>query len=274
MNEALTNVWRIVENDCVDEIPIMPGLLLDDIKDWMKETEYKEARLYQRTNWKNARLGVFGDMAVAQISMDDEDLVWNVRMEKADKRENKTNIVIPEDASTGENPLDSTNTTEQYFFWENGDGTCSELYLVYFEDTKNLYTIYTNEMVFTRNGDSWDCNSQRSPTVILKPIKADGNDYYDHPFENEIAAARGKNDIRYFRIKMFDDVRTYQYRFGDTVQQWVNSKYNTDGWHIVYDQGTPYAVSADNMFRLRADKYAWREMSANLNRGVDYTEQN
>ena len=45
VNEALTNVWRIVENDCVDEIPIMPGLLLDDIKDWMKETEYKEARL-------------------------------------------------------------------------------------------------------------------------------------------------------------------------------------------------------------------------------------
>lgn len=73
---------------------------------------------------------------------------------------------------------------------------------------------------------------------------------------------------------MFDDVRTYQYRFGDTIQQWVNSKYNTDCWNIVYDQGAPHAVSADNMFRLRADRYARREISANLNHGIVYTKKN
>ena len=91
-NAALTNIWSIMDNECVEEIPILPGLLLDDIKGWMKETEYKEIKLYQRTNWRTVRLGVYGDMAMAQVSVDDETLVWNIRMEKSDSiRDTKTN---------------------------------------------------------------------------------------------------------------------------------------------------------------------------------------
>ena len=33
VNEALSNVWDIMDNACVEEIPILPGLLLDDIKE-------------------------------------------------------------------------------------------------------------------------------------------------------------------------------------------------------------------------------------------------
>jgi len=126
VNEALSNIWDIMDNECVEEIPILPGLLLDDIEDWMEETEFKEIKLHQRTYWNTVRLGVYEDMAVARISMlegdnfSGEELVWNVRMEKADKLENKTAIEIPEDADTGEYEVlgkGGKNTVCRYYNW-------------------------------------------------------------------------------------------------------------------------------------------------------------
>lgn len=287
VNEALSNVWDIMDNECVEEIPILPGLLLDDIKDWMKETEFTEIKLYQRTYWNTLRLGTYGDMAVARISMLEgdnftgEELAWNVRMEKSDKLENKTAIEIPEDAYTGEYALLRKKTDEEvlvhYYQWfSSGDPEDksqpvygSELYLIYFEDTQNLYTIYSNELYWKWNGKQWESNSNRGPTVILNYIQADGNHYHDYINGDEIKA--GVRDVRYFRIKMAGEgKKTYQYRFGMTMGQWVRSEYNTDGWK--FDSKDPYIVtSADGRYKLSKNDYCWREMTAQLHGPIPTT---
>ena len=278
VNEALSNVWDIMDNACVEEIPILPGLLLDDIEDWMETTEFTEIKLYQRTYWNTVRLGVYEDVAVAQISMLEgdnftgEDLVWNVRMEKADKLENKTAIIIPEDAVSGEFDVlgkGDVRIPAKYYNWVisgSADDTSKPavlayMYQVYFEDTQNLYTIYTDDYVFTWDGDSWESNSDRSPTVVLNHIQADGKDYYTYINGDEVKA--GVHDVRNFRIKMVGEKKTYQYEFGMTMEQWVNSKYNTDGWK--YDSKDPYIVtSADGRYKLNKADYCWREMTAEL----------
>ena len=274
VNEALSNVWDIMDNECVEEIPILPGLLLDDIEEWKKTTEFTEIKLEQRTYWDTVRLGVYGDMAVAQISMvkennfDGEELVWNVRMEKADKLENKTSIVIPEDASISDTVVFDTENREVpglYYFWENGDGTCTSMYIMYFEETQNLYTIYTNDVVFTQVNGRWESNSNRSPLVIVNYIAADKTRKYDGPNADEMKAvkSRGEKIVRYFRIKIFGNTQTYQYEVGMKMSDWVHSKYNTDGWGYNIDE--PYVVaSVDGRYKLSEDAYCWREMTAQL----------
>lgn len=261
VNEALTNVWRIVENDCVDEVPILRGLMLDDIMDWMEQTEFKEMRLYQRTNWNTVRLGTIGDMAVAQFSLDDEDLVWNVRMEKSTKRENRTSIEIPADAYTEILQFDFADV--EYFQWENGDGTWTKIYFTHFPETNNLYTIYTNELIEQINGDELITNSRRRPYVVLHAIEGENLAMYNSVNEKELLAAEGKNDIRYFRIQTPEGCKTYQYVFGSRLGDWANSQYNTDGWHVVYKDGIPfYVVSADNRYMFLSYTLIWRTLKA------------
>lgn len=275
VNEALSNVWNIMDNECVEEIPILPGLLLDDIKEWVQSTEFTEIKLEQRTYWDTVRLGTYGDVAVAQISMvkennfDGEELVWNVRMEKADKLENKTSIVIPEDASISDTWVFDTEENEVpglYYFWENGDGTCTSMYIIYFEETRNLYTIYTNDVVFTQVNGQWESNSSRSPLVIVNYIKADKTRKYDGPDADEMKAvkSRGEKIVRYFRIKILGNTQTYQYEVGMTMADWVKSEYNTDGWGYNIDE--PFVVaSADGKYKLSEDAWCWREMTAQVN---------
>ena len=279
VNEALSNVWDIMDNACVEEIPILPGLLKDDIKDWMEQTPFTEIKLYQRTDWNSVRLGVYGDVAVAQISMlkgdniTGEELVWNVRMEKADKLENKTAIEIPADADIGDYEAlgkDDARIPARYYNWvtsgsaddKSQPATMTAMYQVYFEDTQNLYTFYTADIVYNWNGESWVSNSDRMPSVVVNHIQADGQKYYDHINGDAIAA--GVRDVRYFRIKMAGQgKKTYQYEFGMTMGQWVKSKYNTDGW--TSDPNDPYSVmSADGRYKMSRNDYCWREMTALL----------
>lgn len=271
VNEALSNVWDIMDNEYVEEIPILPGLLLDDIEDWMETTEFTEMKLYQRTKWDSVRLGVYEDIAVAQYIMDiDEDLVWNVRMEKSDTHENKTAIVIPEYAQSDEWMNYSPEVPCKWYNWSNEDGTWTEMYIVYFAETKNLYTFYSNQIVYKYTGDTPTYetityrNSNRCPDVVTYDIENDDISMYDYVNNEEIKATRGNPPVRYFRIKMaLQGKATYQYEFGMTLGQWVNSKYNVDGWK--FDPKDPYIVtSADGRYKLNKDDYCWREMTAQL----------
>lgn len=279
----LSNVWSIVDSEGVEEIELLRGLEKDEIDKWSKNTEFTEIKLYQRTYWDSVRLGVYGDMAVAQMAMagandwECEDVVWNVRMEKTDGLENRTGIVVPEDAIITENSYTLNTKSGEvpvctYFWVTSGDlddkskpVTTTEMHLIYFEDTRNLYTIYSNELVYKWGGDRWVANWDRMPTVVFNYIKADGEGRYGIN-ANEISRAKYKTekDIRYFRIKMTGQGKaTYQYEFGMTLAQWVQSEYNTDGWK--FDSKDPYIViSADGRYKLNKDDYCWREMTAQL----------
>lgn len=274
VNEALIDPWNIVDNDHVNETPIEPGLLLDDILDWAETTEFKEIQLHQRTYWDDVRLGEYQDVTVAEIVMTDDtnflsDAVkWNVRMEKSDALTNLTNIEIPEDASISDTAVTDKNGNDiagKYYFWENGDGTCTSMYITYFPDTQNLYTIYTNEVVFTQVNGEWESNVSRSPLVILNYIAADKTRKYDGPDANEIefVKANGQTIVRSFRIKTFGEANTYQYEVGMTLGQWVNSKYNVDGWKFD-SQNAHIVTSSDGRYKLNKDDYCWREMTAQL----------
>lgn len=270
VNEQLSNIWRIMDNECVEEISILPGLLLDDIEDWMDETPFKEIKLHQRTHWDSVRVGTFGDVAVAQISMLEgdnltgEELVWNVRMEKSDALKNKTAITIPEDADSSDIFIHNTSNQKIYgkgYFWENGDGTCTEMDFFYFEDTGNLYTFYSNELTFTQSSS----NSTRSPYVVLNYIEADGDDYYDWPNYDAVLAGQKSEEpiISCFRISCFGEERTYQYQVGMNLYQWVFSEYNTDGWTTsAWNDGI--IVSPDGRYSLAAQRYPWRVVRVNL----------
>lgn len=272
-NEVLTDVWNIVDNEGVAETEILPGLLMDDIEKWMENTEFIEIKLYQRTKWDTVRLGVFNDVAVAEMTMDgDTDLIWNVRMEKSDSHENKTSIIIPEHAQSDEWINDSPEFPVKWYNWDNGDGTWTEMWIVYFADTKNLYTFYSNELVYKYTGDTPTYetityrNSNRAPDAVLYNIENDDFDMYNYVNQADVQKrkANGDNLIFNFRIKMIGrGTETYQFELGMTLEQWVNSKYNTDGWK--FDTKDPYIViSADGRYKLNKDDYCWREMTAEL----------
>lgn len=266
-NEYLTNIWDIMDNECVEEIPILPGLLLDDIADWMEETEFKEIKLHQRTYWDSVRLGVYEEIAVAQISMlksnnlDGETLVWNVRMEKSDSLKNKTAIEIPEDASVSDIFVFS-NKNQQIpgiaYFWENGDGTYTQIYQYYFEKTHNLYTFYSKDVTAS--------NSGRSPDVVLNHIANDGADYYDWPNGEAIQAGKNSKEpvISYFRVRLLGGEEvTYQYQVGMNLAQWAHSEYNTDGWTTTARDDS-IIISADGRYSMASQRYPWRVVQADL----------
>lgn len=266
-NEFLTNSWDIMDNVCIEEVPILPGLLLDDISYWMEETEFQEIKLHQRTHWNSVRLGVYEEIAVARISMlksnnlDGETLVWNVRMEKSDSLKNKTSIEIPENASVSDIFVFNTKNKQHpgvLYSWDNGDGTYTQMYQYYFENTHNLYTIYSKDVTAG--------NSGRSPDVVLSYIANDGKDYYDYP--NYDAVLAGKNSaepvISNFRVRLLGGEEvTYQYQVGTNLAQWVHSEFNTDGW-TTSAQEDSIIISSDDRYSLPAYSYPWRVMHAEL----------
>jgi PBP1b-binding outer membrane lipoprotein LpoB len=265
----LSNPWDIMDNPEVEEIPLLRGLEVEGLKQWMESTEFQEIKLYQRTHLKSIRLGTCGDVAVAQMSMcgdnewETDGVIWNVRMEKADKLENRTGIEIPENADSYEDFLTiKKNYTSQCYFWPiDGDPensthpiSCVEMIFFYFEDTKNLYSIYTNQILYSRNAKGSESNSIRVPSVVFQSFSESNRYGLNH---EEIRLFQGKNDIRHFRIKMGDEYVVYQYVFGSKIKEWIQSPYNTDGWTLnPKDANT--ILSADGKWKVMANDYVYR----------------
>ena len=278
LKPTLTNVWDIMDNECVEEIELLRGLEVADIDAWQSDSEFKEIKLYQRTILETLRLGTVGDIAVAQfvtnpdVYQTDYDYsslpVWNVRMEKSDCLKNNTGIEIPEDAWYAEytvnRPKGETATVVCYDWPTEGspDDTSNpvktvEMFFAYFEDTGNLYTIYSDDTVYTWNGQYWDNNIMRFPDVVLSYIEADGPNYYKYITTYDLENNRG--DVRYFRIKTPGKVYTYQYEVGMTLGSWIYSKYNTDGWKL--SETDIYCISSpDGKYKLNKDHYIWSVM--------------
>ena len=278
---VLQNVWDIMDNEGIEEIELLKGLEVNDIDTWQKKSPFNEIKLYQRTIFETLRLGTVGDVAVAQfVTNPDEyqtdydysaDPVWNVRMEKSDSLKNNTGIEIPDDTWYAEytvnRPNGKTATVVCYDWPIEGDPENTtapvktvELFLAYFEDTQNLYSIYTNEAVYTWNGEYWDNNMERDPFVVLNYIKADGSNYYNTISAYDLEHYKG--EVRYFRIKMPGDMKTYQYEVGMNVEQWVKSKYNTDGWKLSPTEHGFYDIcSPDGKNKLNPGDYVFGVLS-------------
>lgn len=265
----LSNPWDIMGNPEVEEIPLLRGLEVDGVKQWMESTEFQEIKLYQRTHLKSIRLGTCGDVVVAQMSMcgdnewETDGVIWNVRMEKADKLENRTGIEIPENADSYEDVLaiKKDHISQCYSWVIDGDPedstqpfSCVEMIFFYFEDTKNLYSIYTNQIVCTRKANKWESNTIRMPSVVFQSFN-ESNRY--GLSQEEIRLFQGKNDIRHFRIKMGDEYVVYQYVFGSKIKEWIHSPYNTDGWKLNPEDASTI-VSADGKWKVMANDYVYR----------------
>ena len=279
---VLQNVWDIMDNEGVEEIEFLKGLEVSDIDRWQKSSPFKEIKLYQRTIYETLRLGTIGDVAVAQFVTNpdeyqtdydySEDPVWNVRMEKSDGLKNNTGIEIPEDTWYAEytvnRPNGKTATVVCYDWPIEGDPEDTtapvktvELYIAYFEDTQNLYSIYTNGAVYKYRGGQWFNNMVRDPLVVLNYIKADGPDAYKYISAYDLKHYKG--EVRYFRIKMLGNNQTYQYEVGMTMADWVRSKYNTDGWR--FDSNEPFiVVSPDGKYKLSENEFCYGELSTQL----------
>lgn len=277
--ELLANVWDIMDNEGVEEIELLKGLEVYDIDTWQMISPFEEIKLYQRTIHETLRLGTIGDVTVAQFVTNPDnyqtdydysgDPVWNVRMEKSDALKNNTGIEIPEDAWYAEYTVIRPNgeATVVCYDWPiDGDPEDKsapvktvELYLAYFEDTQNLYSIYTDQAVYKWNGEYWDNNMYRMPQVVLSYIKADGADYYKYITDYDLKNRKG--EVQYFRVKMPGENKVYQYEIGMTVKQWVKSKYNTDGWKLTTDAHGMYNIcSADGKYQLSPDYYVFGVM--------------
>ena len=265
VNELLTNVWDILDNEAVEEIPLLPGLEMDDVQIWQETTRYQEIKLYQRTRVETIRMGQIGDVVVAQYAMDTDDpsLLWNVRMEPAESLDHKTGIQVPEDAEVGQWENLDPAVPMRFHIWSNGDGTTTSMYTAYFADTGNLYTFYCNQLIYKYDADGklTYCNNGRIPTATLNNID-DGAGYYRLD-QQAAKKANDPTDIRYFRIRMGEELVTYQYVFGMTVAEWVKSPYNTDGWHFPEDRDS-VIVSADESYKLLSSPFCWRTMKASV----------
>ena len=273
------NIWDIMDNEGVEEIELLRGLEVADIDAWQKNSPFSEIKLYQRTILETLRLGTVGDVVVAQFVSNPDvyqtdydysgDPVWNVRMEKSDSLKNTTGIEIPEDAWYGEYTINRPKgqATVVCYDWpiegSPEDKTAPvktvELYIAYFEDTQNLYSFYTDKAVYKWNGEYWDNNMARGPYIVLSYIEADGPDYYKYISEYDLTHNRG--DVQYFRIRSTGEMKTYQFEVGMTLEQWVNSKYNTDAWTFIDDGHGFYKVcSPDGKYKFNKDAYVWGVM--------------
>ena len=266
INEALANIWDLMDNEAVEEEEILPGLILDDLDALTERMGFTEITLYQRANVESIRVGVVGDAIVATLCMGDDDVLWNVRMEKAEAQENRVAVELPADTEV----VSWTNQDPRFpitsYHYEYEKFKFIAIYTAYFEDTKNLYTFYSNDVITKYDGDTLNegatvtyTNITQMPFATLTNIP-DESEKYKMPGDEQMQRAKQTKNIQYFRI-VTDEAKVYQYRLGMKLGEWVESAYNTDGWKIS-ENSDLMIISPDGRYKLSADAYCWREMTA------------
>ena len=184
LNESLDHIWNIMENEAVEAQALLPGQIVDDLDALTERMGFTEIKLYQRANMESIKVGVVGDAVVATLCMDGDDVLWNVRMEKADAQENRVAVALPDDTEvvswTNQDP--SFPITSYHYEYEKFKFIV--IYTAYFEDTKNLYTFYSDEVMIKYEGDALNegatvtyTNSNQMPFATLMNILDEGEKY-------------------------------------------------------------------------------------------------
>lgn len=78
--------------------------------------------------------------------------------------------------------------------------------------------------------------------------------------------------IRDVEIVMGNETRTYQYRFGMSFMEWVNSEFNTDGWYA-QDGTLTTLISPDGQWKI-INTLMYSQMTADKNDGTSRPNQN
>ena len=184
INESLEHIWNIMDNEAVEEEALLPGQIVDDLDGLMERMGFTEIKLYQRANMESIRAGVIENVVVATLCMDGDDVLWNVRMEKADAQENRVDVALPADTEVVSwiNQDPSFPITSYHYEYEKFKFIV--IYTAYFEDTQNLYTFYSDEVIIKYEGDALNegatvtyRNSNQMPFATLMNIPDEGERY-------------------------------------------------------------------------------------------------
>lgn len=160
------NEFDILKNENVEQVKVAK---LTEIYDILDNNGFTDIDPFLNTKKETVHIGMVDGIIVGQFEVDLDNIVWNFRAEKADKLENRTNLVIPEDADKLDWSVDNYQIDNYtWFVGENSKGLIAvELDIAFCPDTNNLYTFYTKTIWENNGEDSFENPSVRSPTTIL-----------------------------------------------------------------------------------------------------------
>ena len=136
------NEFDILKNENVEQVKVAK---LTEIYDILDNNGFTDIDPFLNTKKETVHIGMVDGIIVGQFEVDLDNIVWNFRAEKADKLENRTNLVIPEDADKLDWSVDNYQIDNYtWFVGENSKGLIAvELDIAFCPDTNNLYTFYT-----------------------------------------------------------------------------------------------------------------------------------
>ena len=160
------NEFDILKNENVEQVKVAK---LTEIYDILDNKGFVDIDPFLNTKKETVHIGMVDGIIVGQFEVDSDNIVWNFRAEKAEKLENRTNLVIPEDAEKLDWSVDNYQIDNySWFVGENSKGLIAvELDIAFCPDTNNLYTFYT-KTIWENNGEDYFENPcVRLPTTIL-----------------------------------------------------------------------------------------------------------
>lgn len=229
-------------------VEIIPTGGARDASRFLEKMGFEEMWLGYVAIADSIKIGVWGDVIVGQfIPKNSPNCLYNFRAEKADKLENKTNIQPLENVSVDQwDKLQSNSGAEGVCsaWWEAWhEETARDISIFFQPKTGNLYTFFTNK------ADWEDLTSSFLPSVVLM------SDILRDEVKNTISEKNIPDDwnnicLDEFTLSVDGKPVTYQYRYGSSLDEWMHSEYNTDGWHRLpfnelWIEGNDYAVSPE-----------------------------
>lgn len=160
------NEFDILKNENVEQVKVAK---LTEIYDILDNNGFVDIDPFLNTKKETVHIGTVDGIIVGQFEVDLDNIVWNFRAEKADKLENRTNLVIPEDADKLDWSVDNYQIYNySWFVGENSKGLIAvELDIAFCPDTNNLYTFYAKTVWEDDGEGNFENPSLRLPTTIL-----------------------------------------------------------------------------------------------------------
>ena len=156
------NEFDILKNENVEQVKVAK---LTEIYDILDNNGFTDIDPFLNTKKETVHIGMVDGIIVGQFEVDLDNIVWNFRAEKADKLENRTNLVIPEDAPTFDGSVDRYQIVN--YTWFVGETIGIDLHIAFCPETKNLYTFYTKAVWPETEEGCFENPSVRGPTTIL-----------------------------------------------------------------------------------------------------------
>lgn len=160
------NPFNILENKNVERAKVTQ---LTEIYDILDNNGFVDIDPFLNTKKDTVHIGTADDIIVGQFEVDLDNIVWNFRAEKAEKLENRTSLVIPEDASEFDCSIDRYQIVNYtWIVGENMNGLIAiDLHIAFCPETKNLYTFYAKTVWKDDGEGNFENPLCRAPTTIL-----------------------------------------------------------------------------------------------------------